>query len=146
MLEVFVVTKGDYDDYHIVDICDSIETANKVAAICQGWVEVYKINAIASKLDAGLEPWRLRMQQYNPLALEPRPVMVLDALFLNWDDSIFSFADGYIRAWTRCEKGDILPISGEDAVHVYVLAKDMRSAIELAHEKMREENCAQAVV
>ena len=131
MTAFFVVTSGNYNDYHIVDVCSTEEKANRLAAKCKGSVEGFEIDRYPELL-----PWRVNVSHDGE---------VVDVHLISDDDLVFSFAAGYLNTWVRCERKDCLTFDGGDSVYVYVFAQDKYHAVSIAMNEWaqrRETGCS----
>lgn len=60
MTKIFVVTDGDYSDYHIVTVCSTRERANRVVEVFGvGSVEEFEVDSI--EINKGLLPFFVRL-------------------------------------------------------------------------------------
>ena len=50
MRNVYVVTEGEYSDYHIVAVCENEEVAKKIAEVIGGEVESFPFNTFVPKI------------------------------------------------------------------------------------------------
>ena len=65
MTTIYVVTDGEYSDYHICGVFDNENLAQKlIDAICgSGRIEEYELNPHERELEAGYKPFMVRMDR-----------------------------------------------------------------------------------
>jgi len=63
MTEIYVVTEGEYSDYHIVGVYDDKALAEQAADIDEGDVKTYTVNEHADLISQGLKPYKVYMDR-----------------------------------------------------------------------------------
>lgn len=62
MSKIYVVTDGEYSDYHIIGVCSTPERASVVATLYGGTVEEYELDRNVDLMEHGYRMFKVRMR------------------------------------------------------------------------------------
>jgi hypothetical protein len=110
-MKVYVVTDGDYSDYHIVSVFSTGEKAKEfIEKMCkEGIIEEYDIDAYIEPLEKGYFPYFVRMTKEGEV-LECRKY---DCSYPDLDELDFDINKNmYTKCWAK-DDGHAIKIAGE---------------------------------
>lgn len=121
---IYVVTKGEYSDYHIESVFDSKEKAGDFADYIDGTVEKYELNRIDDKTKRYYEEG---IWFYNVvITKEGRAKIIGKSSKSNSEYGGNRLDHAYI--------GNCRALDNEEALFIWVLAKGEEGAIKIANE------------
>ena len=112
---VYVITDGEYSDYHIVGVYEAVADAVEQVNAHGGRVERYLLNGGVSNLDVWF-------------------------VILNGDGSVFNAGPHYTNEYSPREAAGHIygRMPGPYRYQVYVLARDQDHAVKIATEKLMQ--------
>lgn len=137
----FVVTDGDYSDYHVVAVFDDRGAAERFVAtnslqFTQWWqntqyrIEEYALNAVTPQVPAGYSGWYVKMLHDGSLADDKYDPVGAYQPFVVSDKGEVALAG---LRW------HVLNLDNErTCLYVTCLARDQQHAIKIANEKRAE--------
>jgi hypothetical protein len=132
MDKIWIVTDGDYSDYHIVGVFSTEERANEFVEVESGVVEEYMIDelceAVYLKLNKNYSCYRVDMTLNEG-----------DLLFTNIDPySNVVGSDNDLTVFVFPPKHENKKFAGKKIFSIRVMAKDEKHAIKIANERRTE--------
>jgi hypothetical protein len=119
MTTIYVVTDGEYSDYHIVGVYSTLENAERMKKETgSSDIEEYELDEFVAQLREGLQPYSVTMERDGyATARESSPTGTID-LFLSWY--------GYMENGRRMRKS---VLTGK------VWATSVQHAVKIANER-----------
>ena len=112
---VYIVTEGDYSDYHIIGVFAEEEVAREVARGCGGEVESYTLEDRNGPLARGLRPWFVTMTREGDTRTGGEGMMWLEE--------------------ARRGKLAVICIKGVPLLQTWMWARDQVHAVKIANER-----------
>jgi hypothetical protein len=122
-MNVYVITKGDYSDYHIEAVYDDRALANEHVGLYGGEIEDYPLNPIVGEGNKRLFPFVVKIDRHGEAYVESGSVnsAATNDMFMAWNSWDKRFPMGELLAW--------FAIMAQNETHAIKIANERRTVL-----------------